>query len=124
VESLTSSSTTSDTRTNEEIAVSLGLNEEQLMECRHSNPQRAGLLLFSSLFPTYQDRANLVSIKEFSKKNAQLLDDMLGMLLSSSSSPHFERLSTKSILKNVLDLDIITFTCSIVMWGEHVSFEQ
>ena len=80
VENLTSSSTASDTRTNKEVAVSLGLREEKMMQCCHLNPQRAALLLFSSLYPTHQDRAKLVNIKKFSKDNSKILENMFGML--------------------------------------------
>ncbi|CAF3887340.1 unnamed protein product [Rotaria sp. Silwood1] len=54
VENLTSD-TPLDSRSPSELAEAIGLTEEQLMECRHSNPQRAALTVFSELYPTYSD---------------------------------------------------------------------
>ncbi|CAF4872340.1 unnamed protein product, partial [Rotaria sp. Silwood1] len=51
VENLTSD-TPLDSRSPSELAEAIGLTEEQLMECRHSNPQRAALTVFSELYPT------------------------------------------------------------------------
>ncbi|CAF1462164.1 unnamed protein product [Rotaria sordida] len=75
VENLTSD-TSLDSRSPSELAEAIGLTEEQLMECRHSNPQRAALAVFSELYPTYSDRAELRSIKNFAKKKSNIFNDI------------------------------------------------
>ncbi|CAF2707700.1 unnamed protein product [Rotaria sp. Silwood2] len=77
VENLTVSSTAHDLRTQSELAKAIGLTEDQLMDCCHPNPQRAALQIFSKLYPTYRDRAELKNIKSFSKNNSKLLNDIL-----------------------------------------------
>lgn len=80
VENLTASSTFIDSRSRSELATAIGLTEEQLTECCHFNPQRAALLVFSRLYPTYRDRAELGTMKEFSKKKSELLEDIFSKL--------------------------------------------
>jgi len=80
VENLTVSDTLSDTRSRSALAAAIGLTEEQLIDCCHPNPQRAALLVFSKLYPTYYIRAKLIDIKKFSQAKSKLLDDILGML--------------------------------------------
>ncbi len=80
VENLTVSSNSIDKRTRGELAEDIGLSEEELTECSHANPQRAALLVFTRLYPSYHERAKLDSIKIFSKNKSQLLDDIFGKL--------------------------------------------
>jgi hypothetical protein len=80
VENLTVSNSF-DSHTRPELADAIGLSEEELTNCCHPNPQRAALLVFSQLYPTYRDRAKLISIKKFSKKKSQLLDDIFRKLI-------------------------------------------
>ncbi len=76
VENLTLSNTSIDSRTHQDFAVAISLNEEQLADCIHRNPQRAALMVFNTLYPTYQDRANLINIKTFQKNKSQLMNDI------------------------------------------------
>ncbi|CAF2629173.1 unnamed protein product [Rotaria sp. Silwood2] len=76
VENLSVSTTSIDSRTHEELAEAIGLTEERLLECSHPNPQRAALMVFSRLYPSYRDRADLIGIKEFGKKKSKLVDDI------------------------------------------------
>lgn len=80
VENLTAPNASIDSRTQSELATAIGLTEEQLLECCHPNPQRAALLVFSYLYPTYRDRSELVNIKSFKKNKSKLLNDIFGML--------------------------------------------
>ncbi len=91
VESLTASNTPPDSRAIDKLAESIGLTEEQLMECRHPNPQRAALAVFSILYPTYSQRAKLISIKIFAKKNPQLIKDIYSKLNFSLTLNDFRR---------------------------------
>ncbi len=63
VENLTVSSASIDKRTRGELAEDIGLSEEELTQCSHPNPQRAALPVFTQLYPSYHERAQLKSIK-------------------------------------------------------------
>ncbi|CAF1424318.1 unnamed protein product [Adineta ricciae] len=64
-------------RSTSELAKSIGLPEDELIECRHIKPQRAALAVFNKLYATHRERAKLISIKKFARGNTQLLNDIL-----------------------------------------------
>ncbi len=81
IENLTVSSSSFNSHTHSELPEAISLSEEELTNCCHPNRQRAVLLVFSQLYPTYRDRADLISVKTFSKTKSQLLDNIFRKLI-------------------------------------------
>ncbi|UJR38880.1 hypothetical protein I4U23_031548 [Adineta vaga] len=76
VENLTNTNSSIHTKTFPQLAKAIGVSEEELIECRHLNLQRAASAVFNKLFSTHHERAKLISIKKFAKAEPHLLNDI------------------------------------------------